>query len=147
MEPPVATVTADASPLTTQHLMHDHGRGELFVLNEQREVLGVVTAESVAEAVRNGQTQLADALTTDVTAVSPETPIAELFTPAAHSGFPLAVVEPNRRLLGVIPQPALLASLGTNPRETEQLIQPQVTGKHLAPQVQRASSTAGVVDA
>ena len=43
--------------------------------------------------------------------VQPDTPLVELFAPAAESPIPLAVVDDQGRLLGVIPRVTLLAAL------------------------------------
>jgi glycine betaine/proline transport system ATP-binding protein len=50
----------------------------------------------------------------DVVQVSPDTPVAELFLPAAESPVPLAVVDADQRLLGVIPRVTLLTALGSS---------------------------------
>jgi glycine betaine/proline transport system ATP-binding protein len=65
----------------------------------------VLTAQSIMEPA-------GAAIEAGATKIAPDTPVAELFAPAAANELPLAVVGPDGRLLGTIPRVALLSALG-----------------------------------
>lgn len=50
--------------------------------------------------------------------VSPETPLSDLFELSVDSTLPIAVVDENQRLLGVVPRVTILASLANVPSTT-----------------------------
>jgi glycine betaine/proline transport system ATP-binding protein len=61
------------------------------------------------------------------TRIAPETPVAELFAPAAASALPLAVVDRDDQLLGVIPRVTLLSALGGADGDGHPLEDPHVS--------------------
>ena len=88
-----------------------------FVLGEARTLLGVVGLSQVSEAANNGASVLQDLDMPESAMcprVSPDTSIDELIPLAAHTECPIAVVNDDGRLMGVIPRTALLASLAEN---------------------------------
>ncbi|HET7326086.1 MAG TPA: glycine betaine/L-proline ABC transporter ATP-binding protein [Nocardioidaceae bacterium] len=112
MEPPVAVLGAESGPRAAHKLMREHQTSSLFVLNRDKTLNGVVREENVARAVESGEDTLAGALETNVVAVHGDTAVADLFADSAHSPTALAVVDDDRRLLGVIPRVTLLNALG-----------------------------------
>jgi glycine betaine/proline transport system ATP-binding protein len=63
-------------------------------------------------AAREGATALSDYVETDgILTVGPDTPLSELFAPSSTARVPLAVVDDDNRLLGVIPRIAVLNSM------------------------------------
>jgi glycine betaine/proline transport system ATP-binding protein len=113
MEPPVATIGAGGGPRAAVKTMREHQIPALFVLNRDRTLVGVVREQRTSEAVRAGEQNLSALVDPDITTVGPDTPVAELFAPAAESAVPIAVVDETRHLLGVIPRVTLLAALGS----------------------------------
>ncbi|MQA96670.1 MAG: betaine/proline/choline family ABC transporter ATP-binding protein [Streptosporangiales bacterium] len=113
MEPPRALTDASGGPRAALRTMREHQTTAAFVVSRERKLLGAVRDEVVDEAVRSSDTRkLSELADTDVVKVSPDTPLAELFAPAAEHRLPLAVVDERERLLGVIPRVTLLHALG-----------------------------------
>jgi glycine betaine/proline transport system ATP-binding protein len=104
------TITLDRGPRVALGLMRDIGISNLFVINRSKQLLGVITAEDASNALKNNQT-LQDILITDGPRVNPERLIGELFEITSSSKVPLAVVDENERLLGVIVRGAVLGAL------------------------------------
>ncbi|OPA74042.1 glycine/betaine ABC transporter ATP-binding protein [Paenibacillus selenitireducens] len=104
------TITLDRGPRVALGLMRDIGISNLFVINRSKQLLGVITAEDASNALKNNQT-LQDILITDGPRVTPERLIGELFEITSSSKVPLAVVDENERLLGVIVRGAVLGAL------------------------------------
>jgi glycine betaine/proline transport system ATP-binding protein len=111
MESPAAVLGGEQGPRAAHRLMREHQLGALFVVGRDRTLRGVVLESDVAEAVRAGRDTLDGILRTDVTTVTPDTAVADLFMDAAQSSIPLPVVAPNGRLLGVIATVTLLNAL------------------------------------
>jgi glycine betaine/proline transport system ATP-binding protein len=106
---PGATVGSAVRTLRTQHASGG------FVVERGRRLVGSVTEDAVADA-GGGQDTVRDLMDDHPVTVSADTPLAELFTPSAASGLPVAVTDENERLVGVIPRIALLTALGDEPK-------------------------------
>ena len=70
----------------------------------------VLTASSVMEPI--GSTDTGAFLADDATSVTAETRLVDLVEPSVESELPIAVVDDENRLLGIIPRVTLLAALG-----------------------------------
>ena len=112
MEQPLAIVPTSAGPRAALRTMRENQAGAAFVLDRERQLVGAVRGDPVAEAVRKGEDKLDGLIEEDLATVTPDTAVADLFAPAAESPLPLAVVDERHRLLGVIPRVTLLAALG-----------------------------------
>jgi glycine betaine/proline transport system ATP-binding protein len=113
MEKPVAVIGSRSGPRQALRTMREQQMGAAFVVDRDRKLVGAIRDGAVAEAVREDKESLTDLLDPeDVVAVSPETVVAELLTPSAECPVPLAVVDGDQRLIGVIPRVTLLAALG-----------------------------------
>jgi glycine betaine/proline transport system ATP-binding protein len=120
MEKPVATLGRDQGPRVAHRLMREHQQHGLYVIGRDRTLVGYVTEDVVNKHLEDSS--LSAALEPITTMVSAETPVAELFAPAAHNQLPLPVVDDDKRLIGVIPRVTLLAALGAQtetPLDTE----------------------------
>ncbi|HEX2176203.1 MAG TPA: glycine betaine/L-proline ABC transporter ATP-binding protein [Nocardioidaceae bacterium] len=117
METPVAVLGAEQGPRAAHRLMRENQLAALFVVGRDRTLRGVVREAPVAGAVEAGADHLDGVLDDGVVAVAAETPIADLFASSAQSTVPLAVVDDDKRLLGVIPQVTLLNALGGSVQE------------------------------
>ncbi|MDS1271578.1 glycine betaine/L-proline ABC transporter ATP-binding protein [Lipingzhangella sp. LS1_29] len=113
MEPPIPVVDPSSGPRTALRTMRDNQVATTFVVRRDRRLVGIVREEAIGEAVRTGVTKLDNLVNDDVEQVSPETPLAELFHQAAETPYPLAVVDDEKRLVGVIPRVTLLAALAS----------------------------------
>lgn len=104
------TVTLDRGPRVALQLMRERGISNLFVIDRAKRLLGVITAEDASRALKDGRT-LGDILIVDGPKVSPDTVLNELFEVTSSAKVPLAVVDGQDRLLGVIVRGAVLGAL------------------------------------
>ncbi len=104
------TITSDRGPRVALQLMKERGISNLYVVNKAKHLIGVVTAESAAEAIKQGLT-LETITIKDVPTVTPDTLLNELFEGVSSSKIPIAVTDPNNRLLGIIIRGSVLAVL------------------------------------
>ncbi|EHB54467.1 MULTISPECIES: glycine betaine/L-proline ABC transporter ATP-binding protein [Paenibacillus] len=103
-------ITLDRGPRVALELMRERGISNLFVIDRAKKLLGVITAEEASDAMKNHR-KLEDILITDGPRVGPDTLLNELFEITSMSKVPLAVVDDNGRLMGVIVRGAVLGAL------------------------------------
>ena len=114
MQKPRAVVTDTAGPRMAIHVMEDTKASGLLVTSRDRRLLGQVSDRSAVAAAREGVTDLRSVYTTEnVLTVRPDTPMSELFAQSSSSPVPLAVIDEQDRLVGVIPRIALLNSMAS----------------------------------
>lgn len=91
-------------------LMEEHNRNALYVVNEGN-IAGLVTYQELAVAAREeGRTDLSQVMVTDVPIVRRSTPLNELYG-VASAGYPIAMVDRQGRLAGVIEVEAVFSQL------------------------------------
>lgn len=129
MEAPRSVITATAGPRGALRTMRDLQTSAAFVVGNGRKLLGVVRDRDVLRAVKNGEKDLMSIARHDMLTVSPDQHLVDLFEPAAESSLPVAVIDEEGRLLGVVPRVTLLASLSNVPATTTEIpvIEPPVT--------------------
>ncbi len=126
MRRPVATIGVWEGPTSALRKMEEQQVAALFVLNRDSRILGTVSDESVAKALRNRVEELEEILNTEeVTKVSPDTLLGELLVPLASNPLPIAVVNDDNELLGVVPRAALLEGLSDTTGEVAAIGSPQ----------------------
>jgi glycine betaine/proline transport system ATP-binding protein len=112
MEPTSAVIPLSAGPHGAVNLMREKQVQGVLVVDRDRKLLGYVTDDDAVAAVKAGGTDLTTIMKTDqLIKVQVDTPVAELFAPAVDSPIPLAVVDEQDRLRGVVPRVGLLASM------------------------------------
>jgi glycine betaine/proline transport system ATP-binding protein len=121
MEPARALVTVAGGPRAAMRTMRDLQTSAAFVVGHGRRLLGAVRDRDVMRQVRDGQGDLAEAISADIATVSRDEVLSELVEPAVGSALPLAVVDDEHRLLGVIPRVTLLAALGNVSSDTTEI--------------------------
>ncbi len=87
----------------------------VYVLDGQRRIVGVARDDLLAAAVKRGAATLAqECLVDEYLTTTPNRPLIELCSLVGHQAVPLAVVDDDRRLLGVVPRAAVLAALANS---------------------------------
>jgi glycine betaine/proline transport system ATP-binding protein len=106
------TITMDRGPRVALQLMRDRGISNLYVVDKARQLVGVVTAEDSATAIKSGQ-GLEDIIIRETPTVAPDVLLGELFDIVSSAKIPVAVIN-DRRLLGIIIRGSVLAALSGN---------------------------------
>jgi len=115
MEEPVAMILRREGPSTALREMRLRQTSGLMVVDERKRLVGAATDDDVVRMIRSGADKLEHLMTADeVAQVGPDTPLVDCLIPSAESRLPLAVVDDDRTLLGVIPRVTLLNVLGGN---------------------------------
>ncbi|MEQ4302054.1 glycine betaine/L-proline ABC transporter ATP-binding protein [Plantactinospora sp. B6F1] len=123
MEKPLSVVDVHAGPRVAARTLRETQTSVVYVTGRGRRFLGTVTEDQVDRAVREDRQDLGGIVSTaNVRSVADDTPIADLFTTCAESSHPVAVVDADGRLAGVIPRITLLSALGSigaNPADAD----------------------------
>ncbi|ABW19558.1 quaternary amine ABC transporter ATP-binding protein [Alkaliphilus oremlandii] len=93
--------------------MKQAGISSIYVINKNKELLGVVTADAASKAVKDGNKNIYDVMEKEVPIVPPDLSLNDLFEVIHNSPVPVAVVE-NKILKGIIVRGAVLAALAGN---------------------------------
>ncbi|HET8601292.1 MAG TPA: glycine betaine/L-proline ABC transporter ATP-binding protein [Segeticoccus sp.] len=112
MEAPVALLGADQGPRAAYRLMREKQLDSLFVVDRDMRVRGVLAQRDVVKALEEGRDTIAHVLERHVATVSTDTVVADMFADSADTEMPLAVVDDDGKLVGVVPRVTLLAAMG-----------------------------------
>ena len=121
MERPRPRVDASAGPRTALRQMRDAYMSAVYVTDRDRRPVGIITDRDAMKLVRAGESSLRSKLKPVPQSVREDEVLMNLFVPSVESPLPLAVLDAEGRLTGVIPRVTLLAALGPGPTSTEEL--------------------------
>ncbi|WP_087002563.1 glycine betaine/L-proline ABC transporter ATP-binding protein [Gulosibacter sp. 10] len=113
MQPARAVVPTSVGIAGAEKLMRELQVAGVFLLDRGK-LVGSVNEVQIGRARRHGNRRLEDVMDRDIPTVGPDTVLGDLFEPAIDSSMPLAVVDDQERLLGVVPRVALLSSMTTS---------------------------------
>jgi glycine betaine/proline transport system ATP-binding protein len=108
---PAVVVPVSGGPRQASRAMREAQVSAAYVVDRQRVLRGVVRDDDAVAALKAGQESIAEIVRDGVTPVSPDTPLAEIFAPAAESSLPVPVTDPEGRLVGVVPRVTLLEAM------------------------------------
>jgi len=106
-----STVRESDGPRTALRKMREHSMDSIYIIDRDRRLIGLIEAEAAAEALEKGQSSVTDAMTQEFRSVVPGEPLHNLFAMFHDNNFPIAVVDDNRKLLGVVIKGAVLDEL------------------------------------
>jgi len=107
------TVQVDKGPRVALTLMRNRSISSIYVVDKQNRLLGAITAQEAREAAEKGKA-LEEVLVKEISTVPPETFLTDLFNLVSTAAIPVAVVDEQNRLLGIITRGALIGALDGN---------------------------------
>lgn len=105
----MAYYTSDG-PKAALHKMKKVGISRIFVRKEGK-LVGIVSAQDASAALKEGAKTLEGIIDTNIISVPPEASAAELFPLLSDNDFPVAVVNENEKMLGIVKKGSLIAAL------------------------------------
>lgn len=105
------TISLKDGPRVALRKMREMGISSIFVLNRERKLVGLVTADTAWQAKEDKDTELSKIMLTDFPTAAPDTPLIELIPLLAETKFPVAIVNGEGKLLGIVVRGTLLAAL------------------------------------
>jgi len=106
----VAYLKSDG-PKAALRKMRKSNIASLFVVDEEHKVVGIVNVGDVAKNVNKGMDTIRDVLDRDIIKVKLDTPAHDLFNLIQTSKYPLAVVNDNDHIQGVVVRGSLISML------------------------------------
>ncbi len=94
--------------------MEKTGVSTTYVVDEKRNLKGIVTIDDAVELKDNGGKDLSDIINAEIEVAGPDTPINALLTKSLQSKYPIAVVNEEGKLLGIVDRATILAELNEN---------------------------------
>lgn len=94
-------------------VMKDNGISSVYIVDKQKRLLGAVTATDARDAIENNQT-LESVIIKDITTVQPDTHLVDLFDDVSSAVIPVAVVDEDKRLKGIVIRGAVIGALAGN---------------------------------
>jgi glycine betaine/proline transport system ATP-binding protein len=114
MEPAQSVVTSGSGPRAALHTMRTLQTSAVFVVGRgDRRLQGVLRDDDAVAALQRGDDVVSPRPDDQLATVPPTTALADLFAPAAENALPVAVVDDDGRLLGVVPRVTLLAAMAS----------------------------------
>ena len=112
---PWLTVAEDDDAASVLARLEKTGASAVYVLDNDRNIAGVATSAALATSPAGRPRRLRQLLAKDYTAVSDATPIADCCQFTGRHPVPLAVVDSDNRLAGVVPKKEMLSAIA-NPK-------------------------------
>jgi glycine betaine/proline transport system ATP-binding protein len=113
---PRAMMKPRGGPRLAMKFMKEQGVASVFVVDNENRLVGMMTAETALSAIENGITEITeDLLYEDLDITPKDTYLEELLPLAARNKWPIAVLDDDRRLVGIIPRVSILSALADRP--------------------------------
>lgn len=119
MVEPAPLLRLGHAPRMALRALEQAGLSSAYVVGPQQRLMGILTAERAVRAVADGASDLRAAIITDVAAIEPERVLREMMAEAVAAPYPLAVVDGERHLLGIVPRVAILRALVAEAEQAE----------------------------
>lgn len=119
---PTVQVPKDGPSVAIRN-MEKVGVSTTYVVDEKRQLKGVVTIDDAIALKEAGKKNIDEIITSDVEVAGPGTPINALLTKSIRSKYPIAVIDEDSKLLGIVDRATILAELnenGSNQSDEEQ---------------------------
>ncbi len=113
---PRAVVVVGAGPRGALREMRESQTSAAYLVDRNRSFRGVLRDDDVLAGQRRGVETLAELTRDEISPVSVDAPLADIFTSCAETPLPVPVVDDAGRLVGVIPRVTLLEAMA--PAET-----------------------------
>lgn len=92
--------------------MEEAAISSIFVVDKARKLLGLVTIDDCIGALKSGETDISKLLYRDeIETTSGEMPLLELMPVAIRTKYPIAVIDEDEKLLGIIVRVTVLAGI------------------------------------
>lgn len=107
---PNSMVRLRDNPKIAIKTMRDNDVSSAYVISEKTKFQGVITLDDALRAQREGL-ELSDILIRDILTTSPDALLSDIISDATESRFPLAVVDEDNNLKGIVSKVHVLSSM------------------------------------
>lgn len=117
MQQPRVCVTEGEELEAVSHQISEKDCNASYVVNSSGQLRGVVARAGLDQAMASGASDLQSSLLSECCTVEATAPLADLFLKVGNDVVPVAVVDEDHQLLGVVPRTALLNALAMEDME------------------------------
>jgi glycine betaine/proline transport system ATP-binding protein len=117
MKKPSPRILLKDGPNLALRTMKQHGLSSLFVVDKERKLKGIITVDTALEASKKGIASLEKVELDQGPVVNEDTLIQDTIGIMAESKLPMAVVNNENQLLGIIVRGSVLAALANDKEE------------------------------
>ncbi|WP_026575837.1 quaternary amine ABC transporter ATP-binding protein [Bacillus sp. UNC438CL73TsuS30] len=114
------SISIEKGPRVALQMMRELGISSIYVVDKKKTLLGAITASVAKNALEHGLL-VREILQTDISTVAPDTLLTDLFEKVSTASIPVAVVDENKRLSGILVRGAVIAALAGNNDTINQL--------------------------
>ncbi|QGT99033.1 Glycine betaine ABC transporter, ATP-binding protein OtaA [Candidatus Syntrophocurvum alkaliphilum] len=111
MVKPRSVIGSKDGPRTALRVMEKNGISSVFVTDRKGKLEGFITADAAYEAAEQGAKTLDSFIEKDVPVTDLETPLSELLDVLAHTKIPVAVVDEEKNLKGILVRGSVIAGI------------------------------------
>lgn len=106
-------MTPDRGPRVALQIMKAQGYSSIFIVDRKQKLLGALTADDASLAVKENKT-VEEVMEKNLVTVLEDTLLTDVIEALSNSAFPVAVVDEENRLKGVIIRGAVIGALAGN---------------------------------
>ena len=111
MVKPGCIVRTKDSPDYAVKLMRRNETSSAYVIDNKMRFAGILTIDAALRAARNEGESISDVLISDTPTTTQDTLISDILPIAAEASFPIAVVDEENRLKGIVSRASVLSSM------------------------------------
>lgn len=104
-------ISTKDGPKAAARAMDEQGISSIYVTDKDRTLQGIVKIDDAIESYKKGEKDISDIIIKEIAVTSPETSIAELLPIAKDISFPIAVVDKENKMLGIIKRSTIIAGI------------------------------------
>ncbi|WP_428263422.1 quaternary amine ABC transporter ATP-binding protein [Haliangium sp.] len=113
---PTITIPKDG-PSTAARRMEQVGVSSVYVVDSERRLMGVLSIDDAVSLQAEKARNLTSAIDDDIYTTTPGTTVRDLLATAVVTKVPIAVLDEERRLLGVVDRASILAEIASEDPE------------------------------
>ncbi len=113
MKKPQPLITKRAGPAVALRIMKEHGISSVFVVDKEKRYQGIITVDMAVEAKKSRVLSLNEIELAQTDVVREDVPVQDTLAVIAESKLPMAVVNEENKLIGIIVRGSVLAALAT----------------------------------
>lgn len=99
--------------------MKQEGISSVYVLDADRKYLGIVTIEDATELHKKNVKSVEDIIRDDAGTTTPETPVKRLLSDVMTSSYPVAVLDDDQKLSGIVDRASIISEVNLNDPDFE----------------------------
>jgi glycine betaine/proline transport system ATP-binding protein len=119
MKKPQPLITLRDGPSVALRIMKEHGISSVFVVDREKKLQGIITVDNAVDARNKGIQSLGEAELAQGPMVKENMPVQDALSVIAESKLPMAVIDEEDRLIGIIVRGSVLAALAADSNVNE----------------------------